>query len=287
MSTALDDALARLSTSQQIAASFQEGAALVLAGPGVGKTTVLTARAARLVAETPKRKFKILALTFTTKAGDEMRDRIEQLIPDDANRISVGTFHSFCTNMLRQHGSHLGIRSDFGVYEQENDLEDLLKDGLRAAVTRGEPVSIDDVKYLKVIGQLRANLVGPAKAQERFRDKHIGLQVARVYKIYEDALRERNVMDFSGMILDACRLAHQVPEVAARTRQTYPYWLIDEFQDTTPAQYRLIKFLAGPEFKNVFAVADDDQIIYQWAGASYGQIAKFRNSKDARRAPSQ
>ncbi|HHV69331.1 MAG TPA: ATP-dependent helicase, partial [Ochrobactrum intermedium] len=99
---------------------------------------------------------------------------------------------------------------------------------------------------------------------------------ARVYAIYEAALRDSNALDFNGMILDACRLAHQMPAVAARTRQSYPYWLIDEFQDTTPAQYRLIRFFAGEDFKNVFAVADDDQIIYQWAGASYRQITQFR-----------
>jgi DNA helicase-2/ATP-dependent DNA helicase PcrA len=100
--------------------------------------------------------------------------------------------------------------------------------------------------------------------------------VARVYEVYERALREHNIMDFNGMILDACRLAHKIPAVAARIRQSYPYWLIDEFQDTTPAQYRLIRFLAGDDFKNVFAVADDDQIIYQWAGASYRQLTLFQ-----------
>ena len=87
---------------------------------------------------------------------------------------------------------------------------------------------------------------------------------------------ERNIMDFNGLILDTCRLAHQVPGVAGRIRQSYPYWLIDEFQDTSPAQYRLVRFLAGDAFKNVFSVADDDQIIYQWAGASYRQIVAFR-----------
>ena len=83
-------------------------------------------------------------------------------------------------------------------------------------------------------------------------------------------------MDFNSMILDTCRLTYQVPGVAARMRQTYPYWLIDEFQDTSPAQYRLLRFMAGDDFRNLFAVADDDQIIYQWAGASYKQIAQFR-----------
>jgi len=110
---------------------------------------------------------------------------------------------------------------------------------------------------------------------ERLHDNQAPI-VAKVYKIYEEALRARNVMDFNGLILDTCRLMKDVPTVAARIRSSYPFWLIDEFQDTSPAQYKLLRLIAGDEFKNVFAVADDDQIIYQWAGASYRQIELFR-----------
>jgi len=276
MTPELKAALERLSSTQRDAVNWTEGAALVLAGPGVGKTTVLTTRVARILEESPKKNFRVLALTFTTKAGDEMRTRIEQLVPGMNDRATVGTFHSFCAQVLRQHGSHLGIKPDFGVYEQQRDFEELLKDGLAAASARGEPVTIDDFGLLSTINQLRANLVGPKKAASRFRDARLGERVARVYAVYEATLRDRNVLDFNGMILDTCRLAHEVPAVGARIRQTHPYWLIDEFQDTSPAQYRMIKFLAGPDFKNIFAVADDDQIIYQWAGASYRQIVAFR-----------
>jgi len=276
MTPELVAALERLSATQRDAVNWAEGAALVLAGPGVGKTTVLTTRVARILAESPTKNFRVLALTFTTKAGDEMRTRIEQLVPGMTERATVGTFHSFCAQVLRQHGSHLGIKPDFGVYEQQRDFEELLKDGLVAAAKRGESVTADDYRLLGYINQLRANLVGPKKAAARFRDADLGERVARVYGVYEATLRERNVLDFNGMILDTCRLAHEVPSVAARVRQTHPYWLIDEFQDTSPAQYRMIKFLAGPDFKNVFVVADDDQIIYQWAGASYKQIVAFR-----------
>lgn len=276
MTPGLTAALERLSLDQQLAVGWNDGAALVLAGPGVGKTTVLTARIARLLDESRNRNFRILALTFTTKAGDEMRTRVESLVPGLTDRTVIGTFHSFCTQMLRQHGSHLGIRPDFGVYDQDGDREELLRDALREASAGGEAVTTEDVRWLKSIDQLRGNLVGPAKAAGRFRDPEDGARAARVYAIYEAALRARNIMDFSGMILDACRLAHQIPAVAARIRQSYPYWMLDEFQDTTPAQYKLIRLLAGDEFKNVFAVADDDQIIYQWAGASYKQIVAFR-----------
>ena len=276
MSSALEDALERLSPTQRQAAEWGDGAALVLAGPGVGKTTVLTARIARILDSSRKRNFRVLALTFTTKAGDEMRTRVEALVPGLTERTVIGTFHAFCAQVLRQHGSHLGIKPDFGVYDRDEDRAELLKEALREAAVKGEPVSPDDVRWLKAIDQLRSGLVSPEKAASRFQNPESGAQAARVYSIYESALRQRNTMDFNGMILDTCRLAHQVPAVAARIRQSYPYWMIDEFQDTSPAQYRLVRFLAGDDFRNVFAVADDDQIIYQWAGASYRQIVAFR-----------
>lgn len=276
MNPELTTAVDQLSPTQRQAAEWGDGAALVLAGPGVGKTTVLTTRIARILDSSRNRNFRILALTFTTKAGDEMRTRVEALVPGLTERTVIGTFHAFCTQVLRQHGSHLSIRPDFGVYDQDSDREELLRDALKDAAGKGEPVSTDDVRWLKVIDQLRSRLVSPAKTAPHFRDPKAGEQAARVYAIYEAALRQRNIMDFNGMILDTCRLAHDIPAVAARIRQSYPYWMIDEFQDTSPAQYRLVRFLAGDTFKNVFAVADDDQIIYQWAGASYRQIAAFR-----------
>jgi DNA helicase-2/ATP-dependent DNA helicase PcrA len=170
----------------------------------------------------------------------------------------------------------LGIKPDFGVYDQDSDREALLKEALEEASERGKRVSSEDVKWLKTIDELRSALVSPEKTAARFLNKSVGDQVALVYSIYEEALRDRNLMDFNGMILNACRLAHKVPATAARIRQSYRYWLIDEFQDTSPAQYRLIRFLAGDDFRNIFVVADDDQIIYQWAGASYKQISEFR-----------
>jgi DNA helicase-2/ATP-dependent DNA helicase PcrA len=276
MTPELTAALERLSPTQRQAVEWNDGALLVLAGPGVGKTTVLTTRIARILDGSRGRNFRVLALTFTTKAGDEMRTRVEALVPGLTERTVIGTFHSFCSQMLRQHGSHLGIRPDFAVYDQDADREELFKDALREAAIKGERVSQDDVRWLKTIDQLRSSLVGPAKTATRFREAATGAHVGKVYTIYETALRERNIMDFNGLILDTCRLAHQIPGVAGRIRQSYPHWLIDEFQDTSPAQYRLVRFLAGDNFRNVFCVADDDQIIYQWAGASYRQIVSFR-----------
>lgn len=276
MTPELEAILQSLRGNQGEAAAWTEGAALVLAGPGAGKTRVLTARIARILDESRGRNFRILALTFTTKAASEMRERVDQLVPGLVERSFIGTFHAFCTQLLRQHGSHLGISPDFAIFDQDADREAVLVDALAEAAARGEPVSADDVRWLKAIDELKAKLIVPEKAAARFSDQAAGAQAAKVYQIYEDALKTRNAMDFNGLILGACRLLRDVKGVAERTQRTYPYWLVDEFQDTTPAQYRLLQLAAGTSFKNLFAVADDDQIIYQWAGASFRQIQKFR-----------
>ena len=261
-----------LSAIQLQATNWREGAALVLAGPGAGKTLVLTKRIARLLESTPNRRFRILALTYTNKAGDEMRDRVQQMVPDLVERTVIGTFHSFCVRLLRLHGSHLGFTPDFRIYDQDADREELLRDALRSEAKRGADVSEDDVRWLKMVDRFRKNLVSPKDAEQHFFDHSTGIHVAHIYRVYESALRENNTMDFDGMILNAHRLVTEIPVLAVRIQRSYPYWMIDEFQDITPAQFRLICLLAKGNFKNVFVVADDDQIIYQWTGAGYQQV---------------
>lgn len=268
--------LASLSEIQKQAASVTDGAVLLLAGPGSGKTRVLTNRIALILDQSRKRNFRVLALTFTTKAALEMRERVELLVPDLVERVFIGTFHAFCTQLIRQHGSHISISPDFTIFDQDNDRQALLADALSKAQRKGAGVRTEDAKWLKTIDQLKSKLVTPEKTPQRFNELATGKRVAEIYALYEQALLERNSMDFNGLILGACRLLRDAPGVAERTRQTYQQWLIDEFQDTSPAQYRLLQLAAGPNFKNVFAVADDDQIIYQWAGASYKQIERFR-----------
>jgi DNA helicase II / ATP-dependent DNA helicase PcrA len=277
MTSPLEQALSDLSPIQRDAVNWESGAALVLAGPGSGKTRALTNRIARILAASPDKNFRILALTFTTKAATEMSERVERLVPAIIERTFIGTFHAFCTQLLRQHGSHVGIRPDFSIYDQDSDREELLRDALKEAAEKGASLTVESVRWLPLIDRLRSSLVLPEKVAERVHDRDTAVAVEPVYRVYEAALRARNVLDFNGLILEACRLMRDVPAVAARIRRTYSYWLLDEFQDTSPAQYKLIRLMSGDEFKNIFVVADDDQIIYQWAGASYRQIELFRN----------
>jgi DNA helicase-2/ATP-dependent DNA helicase PcrA len=273
MTTKFEQALECLSPIQRDAVKWENGAILVLAGPGAGKTRVLTTRIARLLHDSPDKKFRVLALTFTTKAASEMRERVDILLPGVAHeRTFIGTFHAFCTQILRQHGSHIDIQPDFGIFDQRADREALLVEALRTRIAAGETFSEEDVRWLDAIDEMKARLITPEKAKTRIRDPHM----ADVYQLYEASLRAENATDFNGLILESCRLLAKMPAVAARIRTSYPHWMLDEFQDTSPAQYWLLHYLAGGTFQNVFAVADDDQIIYQWAGASYRQIEKFR-----------
>lgn len=273
--SALESAMGKLTDIQREAVKWDKGPLLVLAGPGSGKTQVLTCRIARLLEESKDQKFRILALTFTNKAADEMKGRVAGLVPGLEDRATIGTFHSFCGQVLRQHGVHVGINPDFTIYSADNDRRAVLEDALRRAQSEGHKVSPDDVKYLGIIDRLKSKLIEPEAAGAALAQLEDSQRVVAAYRFYEDELRRINALDFNSLILEAYRLLKGFPTIAARYRRSYPHWLIDEFQDTNSAQYRLVRTLAGHSFQNIFAVADDDQIIYEWNGASYKQIQSF------------
>lgn len=274
--TPLSSALAKLADIQRRAVEWRDGAVLVLAGPGSGKTQVLTCRIGRLLDESKGKNFRILALTFTNKAADEMISRVANFVPGLEERANIGTFHSFCAQVLRLHGSHIGISPDFVIYSQLDDRKAVLEDALVREGGHDAQFSTQDVRYLGLIDQLKANLVGPDGAAEALSHVSEGPHIAKVFELYEKELRALNALDFNSLILDAHRLITQFPALAARYRTTHPYWLLDEFQDTNSSQYAFIRALAGEKFRNIFAVADDDQIIYQWNGASFKHIQAYQ-----------
>jgi len=163
----LQTALEKLTIIQRQAASWDQGPLLVLAGPGSGKTQVLTCRIASLLDATREKNFRILALTFTNKAADEMRSRVAVFVPGLEERANVATFHGFCAQMLRQHGIHLGINSDFAIYSADDDRRAVLEDALRRARSDGQTVSPEDVKYLGIIDRLKSRLIEPEAAELR------------------------------------------------------------------------------------------------------------------------
>lgn len=268
-------AIANLSPIQKEAAEWGSGPLLVLAGPGSGKTRVLTTRIARILDASGQDKFRVLALTFTNKAADEMRTRVESFVPGQQHRLFLGTFHSFCADVLRQHGVHLGINPKFEIYSNDADLQQILNDAVKEAAAQGAAVSELDKKTLPIIKRLKSNLVTPENCRGAFKDQELAKRIAAIYPAYEAQLRRKNALDFESLIYETYRLFSQFPAFAKRYRTVYPYICVDEFQDTNPAQYSLLRAFAGDQHRNFFVVADDDQIIYQWNGASHKRIEQF------------
>jgi len=270
-----------LSPIQRTAANWNEGPILVLAGPGSGKTRVLTCRIASILDSSQGKNFRILGLTFTNKAADEMRSRVIKYVPGEEGRVFLGTFHSFCADVLRQHGMHLNINPNFNIYGHDTDLQAILDDAVDEAKKISDIVSDTHKKTLPVIQRLKSNLITPEECQSKFRDPEFGKVMAIVYPAYEEQLAQRNALDFNSLILQAYQLFVQFPAFAKRYRTVFPYICVDEFQDTNQAQYKLLGAISGYKYKNLFVVADDDQIIYQWNGASHTRITEYLSDYSA------
>lgn len=267
-----ENAWADLSCIQREAAEWNAGALLVLAGPGSGKTRVLTCRIARILDSSSEQNFRILGLTFTNKAADEMRARVESFVPGQTARLFLGTFHSFCADVLRQHGTHIGINPDFRIYSQEADLAAVLAEGIKAIGVSAQTSTQVYRRRLAVIDWLKSRMISPKDTAQKFSDREKGERVAAAYAAYEAVLSEKNALDFNSLLMKVYLLFTKFPNLAKRYRTVYRYICLDEFQDTNLAQYLLIRALTASEYANLFVVADDDQIIYQWNGASHKRI---------------
>ena len=279
-SNALDSARARLTDMQRKAVDWEDGPLLVLAGPGSGKTEVLTCRIARLLDESRDQHFRILALTFTNKAAGEMAKRVADFVPGLEGRTQIGTFHGFCARILRQHGVHLGVKPDFTIYSRTEDRKAVLTDALHRI--RRRELHQTDIQYLPWIDRLRSRLVGPDQAQNCLTtfdglSADIAGDIARVYHQYEEELRQVGALDFDSLLFEAHRLLTIYPAIAKLYQRSYRYWLIDEFQDTNRAQYLLLRSMAADGFAELYAVADDDQTIYEWRGADVRRIKALVN----------
>ena len=203
-----------------------------------------------------------------------MTARVGALVPGLEGRANIGTFHAFCAQVLRQHGVHLGIKSDFTIYSQTRDRQAVLEDALsrdsKRNWSRGHP------RLLPWIDHLKNRLVTPESAEQHIAAMNGSAaenanRIARAYRLYEEELRRINALDFNSLILDAYRL-FSYSVMARQYRKTYRYWLFDEFQDTNGAQYKLLRKMAGSDFHQIFAVADDDQTIFEWNGANIRRI---------------
>jgi DNA helicase-2/ATP-dependent DNA helicase PcrA len=259
------------------------GAFLVIAPPGSGKTTVLTERVARLVAS-PTELFRVLALTFTNKASATMRNRLFEAVGEHSERVTACTFHAFCLDVLRSYGDEVGFFANTSIYENEGDQIAALHRGL---VDDGllRDAESPDIKMLRrllaSVGKLKRDLRSPDDVSKTLEDRGIPLRAA--YAAYERTLRLYNAVDFDDLIVFAFRLFATVPRVAAHYRRMYRYVVIDEAQDTTPAQYAVLRTLCGESHRNVMLVADADQSIFQFAGATTENLISFESDFTATR----
>ena len=267
-----------LNENQRRAVEWKDGPLLVLAGPGSGKTGVLTLRVARLIEE--DEDASALALTFTNKAAAEMRERVDDLLGEHSERAHLCTFHSFATDVLGQHGSHLGIRPDFQPLARDDDRIAILEEVIRALPDGGDELPSDRNNLLKLIDRLFSESYvgqGDSASLASTPDWLPGL-----FRRYCDALVTANQLDFGSLLYFAARLLRNKPAVARVVRLGWTHVCVDEFQDTNRAQYDLLRLLAPARRHNLFVVADDDQIIYQWNGASPRRFRDLRSDYDVR-----
>jgi ATP-dependent DNA helicase UvrD/PcrA len=270
--------LADLNDAQREAVLATEGPLLVVAGAGSGKTRVLTYRVAHLIESCGVKPQEILAITFTNKAAGEMRDRIGGLLGPVSRAIWILTFHAACGRILRREAPNLGFRSNFTIYDQADQvrltkqcLEDLERDPKRF-VPRGIHAQISNAKN---------QLIGPDEYRSRvasFYDQ----TVADVYALYQRRLHDSNAMDFDDLLMLTVDVLERFPESLERWQKAFRYILVDEYQDTNHAQYRLLQLLAA-RHRNVCAVGDPDQSIFAFRGADIRNILEFeRDFSDTR-----
>lgn len=263
----------KLSPIQKEAVNWEGKPLLILAGPGSGKTRVLTCKIAKILESHENQNFHILGLTFTNKAANEMSNRLENIMVNQRDRVFLGTFHSFCASILRQHGSHLGIKSNFEIYSQDKDLKLVLRSILNEEDLK---LGINLNTLLLTIKYLQERLILPEDSKNIFKDIKRGKLISKVYSLYERKMKEKNALDFNSLILNTYKLFNNFPIFAEQYQEIYSYICVDEFQDTNYAQYEILKILIGEHNKNnAFLVADDDQIIYQWNGANPQRIKSF------------
>ncbi len=262
----LDD----LNTQQRAAVTAPAGPVLVLAGPGSGKTRVLTYRIAYLLTAQGYSPWQLMAVTFTNRAAGEMRERLGRMLGQEAARaLTVGTFHATCARILRREAQAAHLSADFIIYDTDDQLS-LMKQVIA-------DLNLDEKRYvpqalLSAISRAKNDLILP----ERYPiHSYYDEVVRRVYSRYQEALRANRGLDFDDLLLEAVRLFDHNPELLELYRQRYQYVLVDEFQDTNIAQYVLLRQLTATH-RNLYVVADEDQAIYSWRGADYRNIQRLR-----------
>jgi DNA helicase-2/ATP-dependent DNA helicase PcrA len=262
--------LSGLNPRQREAVETTSGPLLIIAGPGSGKTRVLTHRIAYLMEVENVWPSRICAVTFTNKAAGEMKQRLEKLVGPAVRDLTIGTFHSFGVRVLRQDADAIGYKRDFAIYDDDDQLS-LVKQAIK-------DIGLDDKLYpprtfLSGISDAKAVLAGPEQAlrqAENYREE----LAARVYRRYQELLQANNAMDFDDLIKLTIELFTERPDILRRYQERFLHVLVDEYQDTSHSQYMMVKLLSGIH-RNLCVVGDDDQSVYGWRAADIRNILDF------------
>lgn len=270
----VSDILQSLNPVQKEAASCTEGPLLILAGAGSGKTRVLTHRIAYLIEEKGVNPWNIMAITFTNKAAQEMRDRVDRLVEFGAESIWVATFHSSCVRILRRYIDRLGYDNHFTIYDTDDQ-----KSVIRKAV---KELDLDPKQYregplLGVISAAKNEMIEPQDFETQAGGDFRICQEAKIYKAYQKTLIDNNAVDFDDLLLLTVRLLRENRDVLEAYQERLRYIMVDEYQDTNSVQFELIRLLSG-KYHNLCVVGDDDQSIYKFRGADITNILSFEET---------
>jgi len=262
------DFMEKLNERQRQAVAAEDGAVLVLAGPGSGKTRVLTYRIAYLIGEIGVKPFQIVAVTFTNKAAKEMKNRVIELLGQQTRGLTLGTFHSICARILRSEARNLPFDSNYVIFDADDQVR-VVKQIIR-------DLNLDDKRYRPVsvhasISRAKNELLLPDDFPVQ---TYFDEVVKRVYERYQLVLISSNAVDFDDLLLWTAYLLGEQPVIREKYARRFEHVLVDEFQDTNMAQYHLLKHLAS-HHQNIFVVGDADQSIYRWRGADYRNVLRF------------
>ena len=263
-----------LNPMQREAVLSTEGPLLVLAGAGSGKTRVLTHRVAYLIEEMGVAPWNIMAITFTNKAAGEMRERVDRLVSHGAEAVWVSTFHSSCVRILRRHIQYLGFDTDFSIYDTD-DQKTVMKQVIKALEL--DPKQYRERALLSQISAAKDQLISPEEFELNAAGDYRLRQTARIYREYQNQLKKNNALDFDDLIVKAVELLEESREVREYYQERFKYVMVDEYQDTNYAQFKLVSLLAG-KYRNLCVVGDDDQSIYRFRGADIKNILSFEET---------
>ncbi len=266
--------LTTLNEMQRQAVQHTEGPVLILAGAGSGKTTVLVNRIAYIIETKNIRPYNIMAITFTNKAANEMKERVSGVIGDLSQDMWLCTFHSACVRILRSHIMLLGFERDFVIYDSA-DTKTVLKECYKE-------LDIDDKNYpirsvVSVISNAKDNLQDAETFKAIYSSDFRMSKIGEIYSLYQKKLKANNAIDFDDILFFAVKILSENPEVLARYQERFQYIMVDEYQDTNNAQYMLISMLAA-KHENICVVGDDDQSIYKFRGANIQNILNFEDT---------